>query len=338
MKKRLLSLLVVFTLVFTAIPSFTLAATSNTQGVFFYSTFTANIGSVKDYGDSTENQAVRFHSKVGATHTYVSDNSKVVKATGVKIAYDETLYENTGRVFITGVAPGVANITLKETVKGKTKVVGKVKITVVNTTISAYSNNIKHEFGLGNQNSYLKFVNRNSNATYSFKANKSGLTFFTQKDENGSMSIQMNATEYGNYVVTASETVNGKTRKIIDINFYVKESVMPDSITVNADHVYLEEHIKFADMNYIYGLNIKDQTMFTMSGGSYIPLNKEEIGSVFYKDFDVFSSADSKIEKIGSLHANKATTVNADIYRTKRYPQGTEEVEFVKTIKVTFKF
>ncbi|MBQ4899381.1 hypothetical protein KB559_11085 [Paenibacillus sp. Marseille-P2973] len=336
MKKRLLSILFVFTLVFTAIPSFTFATASNAQGVFFYDTFTANIGSIKDYGGSTENQAVRFHSKSGATYTYVSDNSKVVKATGIKVGYDETFFEETGRVFITGVAPGTANLILKETIKGKTKVVGKVKISVVNTTISSYHNNLKHEFGLGNQDSYLKFVNRNSNATYNFKVNKSGLTFSTQKDENGSMSIQMNATDYGTYIVTASETVNGKTRKIKDITFQVKETIIPDVITVKSEYLDLEKEMKFLDMNYEYGLNIKGQTTFRITSNGYVTFNPEDTG--FSTDYDVFSSADSRVEKIGVLIANKATTVMADVYRTKRYSQGTEEVEYLKTIKVTFKF
>lgn len=336
MKKRLLSLLFVFTLVFTAIPSFAGAAAS-TQGVFFYDTFTANIGSVKDYGTSTENQAVRFHSKSGAKYTYVSDNSKVLKATGVKVAYDETFYEETGRVFITGVASGTANLTLKETIKGKTKVVGKLKVKVVNADISAYPENIKHEFGLGNQNSYLKFINRNSNAIYDFKANKKGLTFSTKKDEDGSMSIQMDATEYGNYVVTASETVNGKTRKIKDINFYVKETIIPDSITVEGSSANIVDYIKFTNFNYSYGLNIKEQDIFKSSGSlDFINRNTESNKST--TDYNVFNVGNVGDGLTGFLKANKSVSITADVYRNKFNATDDDVSEFVKTIKVTFKF
>ncbi|OXS52146.1 hypothetical protein B1A99_34955 [Cohnella sp. CIP 111063] len=283
---------------------------------------------------------MRFRPKSGATYDAVSDNSKVVKVTGIKLGYDEIFYEDTGRVLITGVAVGSANLTLKETFKGKTKVVGKLKITVVNANIGAFSNNTTHEFGLGNQSSSLRFINRNSNATYSFKSDKAGLTLYTKEryDSNGMLGIDMNATEYGRYVVAAYETVNGKTRKIKDITFYIKPTVLPpDSITVKASAIFIEEHINFLDMNYAYGLHIKDQQVFVRSGNSYVPFNWDTYDGTFTEDYAVFGLAGS-VEKINDLFANKPTTVTAEMYRIPRFSNNAADVEYLKTIKVTFKF
>lgn len=346
MKKQLITAMVAMTLTFTGIPSLAPmvqaeAATTATQSGIFWTgavNLVKSIGTVYDNGYMAEAQAVKFTPKDGATYSATSDKSSVVKITATKVEYDKVDFENVGKVFVTGVTAGSANVTLKESYNGKTKVVGTVKVTIAKTDINVYSNP-KHEFGLGAQDSKLKFVNRNDKATYSFKANKPGLTFSTKKEKQGYHTIQMNATQHGTYIVSAYETYNGVTRKIKDITFHINPTVLPGDITVKSFGAFSEEHIKFMDMNYEYGFFIKGQPGFTPSGGTYITFDESKIGKAFHTDYNVFSVANKdSIEMIGSLYANKPTTVEVELWRIARDSQEAADAEMLKTLKVTFKF
>lgn len=337
MKKRLLSVIVALTLVFTVIPSFASAATS--QGSFWGDgTYVGNVGATKDDGYTSEVQSIKFTNRSGATYSAVSDNSKVVKVTGIKIGYDEVAFTDNGKVLITGTGVGTANITLKETINGKTKVAGKAKVTIVRATIGTHAENTNHVFGLGEQPSYLKIENRNTGAVYSFKSNKPGLTLYTKK-ENAVVSVRMNATAYGTYTVSAYETINGKARKLKDMTFTVKATLIPDSIAVSGNTSQLKDSIKFIDTNYDYSVSIKGQDVFKKtgsSGSSYVNRNPES--NKTFEDYTVFNVSNVDDELMGYLVANKSATVTANVYRKKVNATETDKAEFVKTIKITFKF
>ncbi|MEC0091788.1 hypothetical protein [Paenibacillus macquariensis] len=331
--KSLLSVVITLALIISITPQY-VAADSTSQGSFFYPSFTASLGSKMDNSWDVEEQAARFNYKSGATYTAVSDNSKVVKVTGAKVGKDELFSRTTGKVFMTGMSTGSANVTLKETIKDKTKSIGTLKVKVVNADIGAFSN-LKHEFGIGTQSSELKFNNRNTDAIYTFTSNKTGLAFNVKdsKDKN-SPSIMITATEYGTYVVSVSETFNGKTKKIKDITFNIKASVIPDSFTVKEAALHSNELVKYADADYEYGLYIPGQDVFKVG---YQVTNHNPDSKISNTDYTIFAATSFEKQKIGSLFANKSGTVTAELYRVLKTAENDSEAEFIKKVTVTFK-
>lgn len=187
---------------------------------------TIGIGSYGDtYGafhkTETKYKLTVENQKKGASYTFTSSNKKVVTVKTSK---------NVG--YLTGVKAGSANITVKQKLKGKTTTVGKCKVTVKKTTVSAGymadSLAVGCDVEVGNAysldspySSVCVFKNYNPSAKYTYESNSKNFKMSQKKvkmseDANSYFGYiqKYTATEPGTYTVTVKETYKKKTRKV----------------------------------------------------------------------------------------------------------------------------
>lgn len=178
-----------------------------------------------------------------AKYTFKSSNKKIltVKASGSK-------------VYLTGIKAGKAIITCNQTIKNKTTIVGKCKVTVYSASINDVSASLP--MGTGDLVSLFDepiicINNRIPDAKYTFDSGDSNLIikesestqyYASLKDENslwetGSYFVihqTYTAKKPGTYAVAVYETYKGKTKKVGVTEVIINDFEMHDNFVIPA--------------------------------------------------------------------------------------------------------
>lgn len=198
--------------------------------------------------------------KKGATYTFISSNKKVV-----------TIGSSGG--YLTGVKAGTATITCKQKLKGKTTVIGKCKVKVVNATVSWDMSDKDYPIGdyvLAAPSTDNLMINyRNPDATYTYETDSADLKI-TETKLTGTKAHDYFYTSYvyiqkisakatGTYNVTIKEKYKGKVRTLGTYQITIKPESLEESyeMKVNDSVEYpVNEFIKCAEEGTEYSFEI----------------------------------------------------------------------------------
>lgn len=244
--------------------------TSNTEW-FYHKTYTNEIMTAKKIGVKNKVK--------GATYTFTSSNSKVVK-----IAKDGG--------YPTGVKAGKATITCKQKLNGKTTVIGTCKVAVKDANY--YEGDFCGWLSLGKTElipSYTGYLirYRNPEAKYTYAIDHEGLTLkervWKEKDNGEACYIPMygkqtyvqvfDATKAGVYTIAINETYKKKTRQIGTFKVKVfAPTIIADPLEKNEG----DEFGVFDLMSYVNGEDCAKYKAEIMEGEGIVSFTEDEDG------------------------------------------------------------
>lgn len=199
--------------------------------------------------DMTMDYELPFGSVPGSVYRAVSSNNNVVTA----------YVEGTG-VQLNGISNGKATITLQKQTGSTWTTIDTVNVTVNGTSTLTSLGNYEHIYPLGISGSGLTIQGRHPNAVYTYTVDKSGLEVYEYKNEKGELTggINCNATEYGDYVLTVKETLNGVTKEFQKVTMHVKPTVVNDTAIFKISDVGTTSNIisnRRVDRSYVYRMS-----------------------------------------------------------------------------------
>lgn len=183
----------------------------------------------------------------GAKYVCTSSNKKVL-----------SVKTKNNKINLTGVSAGSATITCKQTLKGKTTVVGKAKIIVHNAKAvfvdpSNWNLGIyRREFSAisnGNSGLGIQYYSTDDKVNYTFQVDKKGLTVKDEKAYNSDANNMINLypTKGGVFKVTVTQTYEKKKKTIGSISLNFKEPNIHKT-----QELYVDSAVSIADIMDYY--------------------------------------------------------------------------------------
>lgn len=234
--------------------------------------------------------------KKGVKYTCTTSNKKVVTAS-IK----------SNKVNLTGLKAGKATITCKQTAKGKTTTIGKITVTVHNTTIkwddmeghglnkitpSSSENAMYGEMG----GFYAEYYSTDKNVKYKISVNEKGLTVSTQNTKtiySGARFLNSTATKAGTYKVTLTQTYK-KNKSTSTVTTKFEDTKIKDSVKL-----YVGEQPRF--WTYLAQDSLSNYKEYALKGVNDDIFSKTD-DSIIYVDEDY------------NIHALKEGTVEVEVY------------------------